>query len=98
MIIKICVALEDTTVTILEDAEPEWLRSLKEKVPESPDCGVGADDRIYGGKEAGYRQFSWMVLLQFLRRKMRINFIFEWFDVILFSQLGIRWDFIVAAV
>lgn len=66
------MALEDTTVTTLEDEEPEWLRSLKEKVPQSPDCGVEADDRVYGGKEADFRQFSWMVLLQFLKRKMRV--------------------------
>lgn len=75
-------------------------KKFKKKVPESPNCGVEAEagDRIILAREAEFREFSWMVLLQFLKRNMRVNFIFQRFDVIWYFQLGIRRDFIVAAV
>jgi hypothetical protein len=43
---------------------PEWLLSLRQKVPQSPDCGVQATVRIFGGKKVDVPFHPWSVLLK----------------------------------
>lgn len=52
---------------------PEWLVKLKEKVPESPECGYSLEERIFGGYDAAINEFPWTVLIEY-RKCKKINF------------------------
>jgi hypothetical protein len=53
----------------VEASVPEWLKKLKKKLPQPPHCGQDSQDRIIGGTEAKINEFSWMVLLEYQKRK-----------------------------
>lgn len=47
--------------------QSEWLKELRRKVPQPPDCGRDASDRIFGGIHAEIDEHPWTVLLEFLK-------------------------------
>lgn len=62
-----------TTMAPIEEVEtaapePDWLKDLKEKLPQPPLCGKDAQDRIFGGSETELAEFPWIVLLHFDKR------------------------------
>lgn len=65
---------ETTTKKPLEvprNSEPQWLKALKEKVPQSPHCGFDSIDRIFGGKETEIDEFPWLVLVEYKKREWK---------------------------
>lgn len=58
------------TSTVAEDTEPQWLISLREKVPQPPYCGADvATDKIFGGDVTEINEFGWTVLLEYEKRE-----------------------------
>jgi hypothetical protein len=47
-----------------EDETPEWLLSLKNKVPAAPECGIQFTDRIFGGEKVYAPELPWTVLVE----------------------------------
>ena len=48
-----------------ENSEPNWLKLLKQKVPQPTICGDANDIRIFHGKKTDIDQFPWTVLLEY---------------------------------
>lgn len=57
-----------TTTTTDAPKEP-WLKKLEEKLPQFPDCGIDAQDRIFGGRNAAITDFPWAVLIEYDKGK-----------------------------
>jgi uncharacterized phage protein gp47/JayE len=49
--------------------EPEWLKQLKTKVPQPPQCGADVQYRIFGGTVTNLGEFPWAVLLEYDKRE-----------------------------
>jgi hypothetical protein len=54
---------------------PEWLLSLRQKVPQSPHCGVEADVRIVGGEKVDVPGQPWTVLVKVSNNEGRSKFV-----------------------
>lgn len=85
-------------LTKLTDSEslPDWLEILKSKVPQAPECGFDAPNRIVGGTVAGMTDFPWAVLIEYEKRK-KLSFSSVPIDSHLpFQQLTTKKPFTVA--
>jgi hypothetical protein len=60
----------DTTATA---ETPDWLKSLKKKLPQPPACGIEVAERIFGGEVVPVGGFPWAVLLQYTKSKLHIH-------------------------
>lgn len=47
---------EEPSKVAFPDGEPAWLKKLKEKLPQQPNCGLDAQDRIWGGTVSLYNE------------------------------------------
>lgn len=59
---------ENISIETAEEPIPEWIESLKKKLPS--ECGKDVkSDRIFGGKVTDIDEFPWTVLLEYLKRE-----------------------------
>lgn len=62
--------IEKPTEKVTADlAAPKWLEKLRRKFPQPTNCGLDAQNRIFGGRETELNEFPWTVLLVFNKRK-----------------------------
>ena len=98
----VCCVEEDEVTTLApvetttpEGTEPDWLKTLKQKVPEAPDCGNDAEGRIFGGSATEIDEFSWTVLLEYKKREF-VQFFFEIIDNrFLLNLVKSMWQFYI---
>ena len=71
-----CVQEDEVTTqapietTTLKGTDPDWLKTLKQKVPQAPECGNDAENRIFGGNVTEINEFGWTVLLEYKKSEL----------------------------
>lgn len=57
--------------------ELDWLKELKEKLPQPGQCGRDSQHKIFGGDETEINEWTWSALLQYETRKVKLDWIMK---------------------
>lgn len=82
VIILFACAISTTT----QQTEEEWMKTLKQFLPQAPHCGKDAQDRIFGGHVVALSEFPWTVLLNYDKSNLSVDYFSSKF--ISYSLLG----------